>query len=162
MRRSSRGNGSLLCVLVLLSQVVGCSRLDSRLSGPDDPKKRLNEYISKSFSVRQIQDRNQLADYLTGDARNRLHAWSDEQFKEAFIDSRRQFIKLAFREVKPTSGTEVSITYELTYLEQGRGSEAKVTNRKLAQMVKEQGKWVIKEVRNIKELIEYRNEMSLP
>jgi len=130
--------------------------------GADDPKKRLTEYISKSFAVKGAEDRKGLAEYLAGDARTRMTDWSDEQFRQAFIDSKRQFIKLAFREIKTLSPKEMNITYELTYLDQGKGHDAKVTNKKLCQMSLEKGKWFITDVRNIKELVEYRNEMSLP
>jgi hypothetical protein len=148
-----------LVVTASLLLAASCTRSGQ---APDDPKRRLTEYISHSFAVKDAGDRARLADYLTGDARARLTSWSDEQFRQAFIESRRQFIKLAFREVKPLSPTSVNITYELTYLDQGKGRDAKVTNKKLCQMTFDKGKWLISDVRNIKELVEYRNEMSLP
>ena len=130
--------------------------------GMEDPKRRLNDYISQSFAVRGPEDRKQLTSFLTGEAKTRLDAWSDDQFRHAFMDAKRQFIKFSPKEVKPISAHEVSITYELSYTDQGRGHDAKVTHRKLARLVQEQGKWLISEVSNIKELVEYRNEMSLP
>lgn len=155
----SKGLVRFALILVAAGAFFGCTRQSDL---PDDPKRRLSEYISRSFSVKDLNDRQALAGYLSGDARNRLAAWSDEQFREAFIVSKRQFVKLTFREVKPVSQKEVNITYELTYMDQGRGRDAKVTNKKLCQMILDQGKWLISDVRNIKELVEYRNEMSLP
>jgi hypothetical protein len=133
----------------------------------DDPKHRLNEYISQSFAIKGAADRAVLAGYLTGEAKSRIQSWSDEQFRQAFMDAKRQFVKLAFKEEKTVSPTEMGITYELTYQTnyadaQGKSHDAKVTNMKLAQMVRENGKWLISDVRNIKELVEYKNEMSLP
>ena len=130
--------------------------------GANDPKKRLTEYISRTFSIKTTDDRKDLADFLSGEAKVRLSAWSDEQFRQAFIDSKRQFIKLAFQEVKTQAPKEVDITYELVFLDQGKDHDAKVTNKKLASLVQENGRWFISDVRNIKELVEYRNEMSLP
>ena len=146
---------------VALGVVLAAAGCNGARQSPDDPKHRLNEYISKSFGVKGVDDRNALASFLTGQAKIRLYAWSDEQFRQAFVDSKRQFIKLVFTETKPVSADEVSITYELSYIDQGRGHDAKVTNRKLAQMVRENGKWMIRDVSNIKEMVEYRNEMSL-
>ncbi|MCM2322305.1 MAG: hypothetical protein NDJ90_03480 [Oligoflexia bacterium] len=146
-------------LVALISGLGACAR---QSTGPDDPKKRLNEYISQSFSVKSAEDRAELTNYLTGQAKVRLTAWSDEQFRQAFIDSKRQFVKLVFTEVKQVSPTESNITYELTYIDQSRGNDAKVTNKKLCQMVKENGRWLVREVTNIKELVEYKNEMSLP
>ena len=100
--------------------------------------------------------------YLTGEAKARLSAWSEDQFRQAFIDSKRQFLKLAFKEAKKINPDEMDITYEISYLDKARGSNVRVTNKKMGQLVYEQGKWMIKDVHNIKELIEYQNEMSLP
>ncbi len=147
----------LMAVSMLLA-----SACTPRSETSNDPKKRLTEYISRSFSVRNVQDRAELLSYLTGNAKTRLNAWSDDQFREAFIDSKRQFIKLSIPETKIVTPAEANITYELTYLDQSKGKDAKVMNKKLCSMVQEKGVWVISEVRNIKELIEYRNEMSLP
>lgn len=135
----------------------GCS---PRGQGADDPKRRLTDYVQKTFNVKDVQDRETLAGYMIGDARSRLSSWSDEQFRQAFIDARRTFVRLLVSEIKSVSGKEVNITYELTYLDQNRGKDAKVTNKKLAQMVQDNGKWFISEVRNIKETVEYRNEMT--
>jgi hypothetical protein len=146
-------------MVLAVSALSGCK---SRMETAGDPKAQLRDYISASFNVRESEDRGKLMPFLTGSAKTRLAAWSDDQFRQAFIDSKRQFIKLTFREVKPISPKEVNITYELTYLDQGKGHDAKVTNKKLCQMMNDQGRWLINEVKNLKELVEYRNEMSLP
>ncbi len=148
--------------IVLLLGLVFSLGACSKKSGGDDPKERLRDYISKSFSIRSPADRDELVSYLVGDAKIRLAAWSEEQFLQAFVDSKREFVKLAFKEVEKRSPQEVAITYELTYLDQSRGTDAKVTHKKLAQMVQREGRWYIAEVRNIKELVEFRNEMSIP
>jgi hypothetical protein len=151
-------------LLLLFALNTACTR---KPEGSDDPKHRLNEYISESFAVRGPQDRARLSAYLEGEAKSRLDSWSDEQFRQAFVDAKRKFVKLAFKEAKAVSDQEVGITYELTYLTgtqdaQGKAHDAKVTNRKLAQMIRRGDQWYISEVRNIKELVEYQNELSLP
>jgi hypothetical protein len=147
-----------------MSLAAACT---AKQSTTDDPKGRLNAYISQTFAVKGPQDRLQLAGYLTGQAKVRMENWSDEQFRVAFLDSKRQFVKLAFKELKSVSDSEVGITYELTYQNkytdpQGKSHDAKITNRKFAQMIRQNGQWFISEVRNIKELVEYKDEMSLP
>jgi len=134
----------------------------SQRSSSIDPKSRLQDYISQSFSVSDVRDRDGLSKFLTGPAKTRLAAWSDEQFRDAFLQNKRQFIKLVFSEVRNLSPKEVNITYELTYLDQSKGHDAKVTHKKSAQLVRDQEQWMISEVRNMKELIEYKNEMALP
>lgn len=149
----------LLCSFILIFS-THCTQ--KKPSGSDDPKKRLTEYISKSFSISNIKDREALASYLTGNAKQRLAAWSDDQFRQAFIDSKRQFVKLVFREVKNISPTSVHITYELTYTDQSKGGGTKITNKKLCHLISDHGPWLITEVQNIKELVEYSNELALP
>lgn len=127
-----------------------------------DPKERLRDYISLSFAVSNLADRDRLAEFLGGQAKTRLLAWSDEQFLQAFVDQKRQFIKLLVKEIEKRTESQIAVTYELTYMNQKEGKDAKVTNKKLAQMELRDGKWVIVEVQNLKELIEYKNEMSLP
>lgn len=146
---------TLLIVLVLGSS---CSK---KTAGDNDPKQRLTDYISTSFSVRDTSDRNKLTGYLTGGAKNRLVSWSDEQFRLAFVDSKREFVKLAIREVKPVNANRTDVTYELTYTDQGRGPDARVTTKRMCEMSFEDGKWMIREVKNIKELIEYKNEITI-
>lgn len=149
----------ILVAILGLAMLGGCS--SSRRTA-NDPQAFLQDYISQSFAVNQVRDRDVLIRYLTGAAKTRLAAWSDEQFVEAFISSRRQFVKLVFSEVKTQNPKEVAITYELTYLDQSKGHDAKVTHKKFAQLVRSDEKWLISEVKNLKELIEYKNEMSLP
>jgi hypothetical protein len=132
-----------------------------------DPKKRLTAYISKSFSIKDVEERKELMAYLSGDVKTRLERWSDEQFREAFLELKREFLKLSFKEVKLISPSEAEITYEVSFIEQGNAKnsgkhEAKITNKKLCRMIMEKGQWYISEVRNIKELVEYKDELSLP
>ncbi len=137
-----------------------------------DPRQRVTDYISKTFAVREESDRQGLLDQLTGDARYRLAAWSDEQFRAAFIESRRTFVRLQFQEVKQVSEERYDVTYDLTYMDGGRPSQAaesspkehiaKVTQRKICLVSRDHGKWLINDVKSVKELVEYQGEMSLP
>lgn len=145
--------------LATLAILPACEKQSQNSS---DPKARLTEYISKSFGAKSLEDKKELITYLTGEAKVRLDSWSEDQFRQAFIDSRRQFLKLAFKEEKKVSPIETDITYEISYLDKARGNNVKVTNKKMSQMVLEQGHWMVRDVHNIKELIEYQGEMSLP
>lgn len=144
---------------VLLLCVAACT---SNAPSTHDSKSRLSDYIAKTFAIRSVEDKAVLITYLSGDAKSRLSAWSDEQFREAFIDRKRKFVRLYIADFKTISPTENSITYELTYEDSSAGKETKVTQKKVAQLVNEGGAWYIKEVRSVKELLEYQNEMSLP
>lgn len=148
-------------ILIWVSIMVALAGCTGGQEKAADPKKRLNEYISRSFSVKSVQEREELMGYLTGQAKTRLAAWSEDQFRQAFMDSKRTFVRLAFTEVKSRGPAEVDIGYELSYIDQARGLDAKVTNKKLCQMVQENGRWYIRDVRNIKELVEYKEGMDI-
>ncbi len=151
--------GTLTVVVLSAFFGVSCQKRDLQI---EDPKSRLTEYISVSFAVKGLDDRKNLLQYLTGEAKQRLEAWSDDQFRQAFIETRRQFVKLSFKEIKPINKALVNVVYELTYIDQSKGKEVRVTNRKFCEVVDEKGSWLISSVKNLKELIEYKNEMSLP
>lgn len=159
MRKTKR---TITLTAVLTGMMLASAACNLKPKNDGDPKGVITGYISRSFSVKSAGDRTELLSYLTNEAKARLSAWSDDQFREAFVESKRQFGKLVFTEMKNVSPSEMSVTYELTYTDQAKGHGAKVTQKKLAQMVQNGGKWYIADVKNIKELVEYKNEMSLP
>ena len=126
------------------------------------PAKVLDSYIQISFHATGIQDKKRMEELLTGDTKNRLVSWSDEQFTKAFMESKKKFTTLKMLETKKVSETEVALTYELSYQEGPDDKTAQITQRKLATIVQEDGGWKIKEVRSIRESIEYLKELSLP
>jgi len=145
-----------------LAVVELCSGCTGGAGGPQPPRKRLEGYISKSFAVSGAGDRAALSDFLTGEAKNRLEAWSEEEFKKNFVDNKRKFHDLKIVKVKPVSDTETTVEYELTYFDQNGQFESKVSNRKLAEMTLDGAQWKIREVRNIHELVEFKDALSLP
>jgi len=126
------------------------------------PQDRLSEYISLSFNVKDDSGFRDLLGYLTGDAKARLGSWSEDQFYEVFVNSKRKFERLILKSVKKISETEVNITYELHFSEMRKGKTVNIKNRKLCRMVFENKKWLIKEVMNIKELVEFENSLTVP
>ncbi|MFZ9596730.1 MAG: hypothetical protein ACO3A2_11735 [Bdellovibrionia bacterium] len=143
---------------------LACTRSSSVPVGPKDV---LTEYVSRSFSVHVPEDKLKLAELLTGEVKDRLASWSDDQFRAAFIDSKREFIQLSFRGSESISPSEVQVTYELVYLDRsknkrGEDREIKVTDRKLCRMLLVDQKWFIADVKNIHEFLEFKNELSLP
>lgn len=146
--------------------VVGCSN-GPVVKGPESKaaSDRLQSYISKSFSVKRVADKRTLLEDLTGNARLRLEAWSDDQFEKAFLNAKREFLKLEFKEIKAITPQETAITYEVSYRQKNadpRSSENILTHRKISTLVNEAGQWRIRDVKNIKELVTLNDEMTLP
>ena len=126
------------------------------------PPKVLDSYIQTSFNATGIQDKKKMEELLTGDTKNRLVSWSDEQFLKAFVETKKKFLGLKVLENKKVNDQEVALTYELSYEEGSADKAAQVTQRKLCSVVQIEGAWKIKEVRSIRESIEYLKELSLP
>lgn len=150
-------------LILLLSWVfIGVACTTGKTPSQEDAKSRLSNYISKTFQVQKIEDRTTLESFLTGEAKQRMVSWDDEQFLRAFLDSKRKFEKLAFKEVQRINDQEVAITYELTYLDKNAKKDIRMTNKKMAYLTRENDVWYIKDVKNIKLLVEYQDEMTLP
>ena len=126
------------------------------------PAKVLENYIQTSFHAKTLDDKRHMEELLTGDTKNRLVSWSDDQFNKAFVDAKKKFQSLKILETKKISDQEVALTYELSYQDGPEDKTAEVTQRKMSTIVQENGAWKIKEVRSIRESIEYLKEFSLP
>jgi hypothetical protein len=149
--------------LFFLFLMLGCTRDQATRI----PQAQLEAYIAKSFAVRSLADRSVLASYLTSRVKERLEAWSDAQFEEVFVGSKRELLRLLIKEVKKISPEELEITYELSFLEHRKRNEeqlqeARIINKKLCRMLFQDGKWLIADVKSLKELIEYDGGMALP
>jgi hypothetical protein len=126
------------------------------------PTKVLESYIQISFNAKGLEDKHKMEELLTGDTRSRLVSWSDEQFEKAFVESDKKFQNLKVLENKKVNDDEVAVTYELSYHEGPKDKLALVTQRKMATIVQQDSAWRIKEVRSLRESIEYLKEFSLP
>jgi hypothetical protein len=137
------------------------------------PQARLTEYVSRTFAIRTPEDRSKLVELMTGKVKERMLAWSREEFKAFFLDRQREMLKFLIKDVKEISPTETQVTYELIFTEKAkaisepgvltdRWIESKITHRRLAQLVLEGGQWFIADVRNVRELIEFKGEMAIP
>ena len=145
-------------VLLFTLGLPGC------VKAPDEstPVRVLEQYVQTSFHASGVQDKKVMEGLLTGDTRARLEAWSEEQFKNTFIDNRKTFKELKILENRKVSPAEVILVYELSYQQGPKDKEVRITQRKLGTLIKETQDWKIKEVRNIRESIEYLEELSLP
>ncbi|MCM0604715.1 MAG: hypothetical protein KA715_01355 [Xanthomonadaceae bacterium] len=148
-----------LVISLLIIIVAGCTSKSTHIG---DPKMVLKEYIQKSFSIKNINERKELEKFLVGEAKTRMSAWSEAQFYRAFVEVKREFGSLLFRETQEINANELNVVYELSYVDQNRGHDAKVTQKKMATLINRDGHWLIESVRNLKETVEFRNELALP
>lgn len=142
------------CLLAVV--VFGCTQNTQK----DSPQKTLSEYVARSFAIKSLEDKAKLLELTTGEVKTTLEKLDENSFRHYFIDGKKQFIALKVRDERKLDAERYSITYELTYVNDSSESKDKVTNKKHALFVSQNGKWVISEVRNLKTFIEHQNEMS--
>ncbi len=145
--------------LLMLAMLIGCTG-SNKLKEPRDT---LAEYVSRSMVIKVAEDRDKLADLVTGQAKDSLSKMTPEQFQEHFIDTTRVFLGLKVRDERPINENKYSVTYELSYKSKtSTGSEDLVTLKKHALLEKStDGRWLISEVQNLKTNIEHQNEITL-
>jgi len=150
--------------LVFMFSLLLSAGLLSCTEKADDqtPAKTLESYIQASFDVKGVEDKIKMLNLLTGDTKQRLSVWSDEQFLKAFVETKKKFGSLKILENKKVNDQEVALTYELSFREGEKEKLAQITQRKLCTLVFLDGGWKIKEVRSQRESIEYLQELSLP
>ena len=145
-------------MIVVLFLGSACTRDDQNKS----PIKVLEKYIEISFNAKSVEDKRKMEELLTGDTKTRLASWSDEQFIRAFVETKRKFQSIKVLENKKVNGDETAVTYELSFQEGENEKKVQISQRKLCVIVTEGDVSKIKEVRSIRESIEYLKELSLP
>lgn len=149
---------SVLLVMGVLF-LTSCTRT---AEGPKGSEEVLSAYISRTFNVEQVTDRNLLLELTTDRLREALAALSDEAFKKRYLGVERRFLKLRILNQQTISEEEHQITFELAFMEKQKGYEAKITQKQLAILKQKSGTWLISEVRGMKELVEYDEGLNIP
>ena len=157
MNRPSRSHFTWLGVVCAMAFAACSDHL-----ADSTPAKVLESYIQTSFNVKGPEDKKKMEELLTGDTKTRLSSWSDEQFMKAFVESKKKFQSLKILDSKKVSDNEYALTYELSYREGPEDKASEITQRKLCTIVQTEGnQWRIKEVRSIRESIEYLKDFNL-
>lgn len=148
-----------------LASVMACT--GGNKGGAETPQRVLSEYVSRSFAVKAPVEKSKLLELTTGEVKKAIEQLDEAAFRSYFIDSKRDFLGLKVKDERKVGDGQYSITYELSYMSRGlpvatsaEPSVDRVTNKKHALFVNQDGKWLISEVKNLKTLIEHQNEMS--
>jgi len=143
--------------IAALTLVSGC-HFGKKEEG--SPQRILSDYVSRSFAVKDFGEKSRLVELTTGEVKEILDRLDEAAFKETFVDSRREFVHLKIKDERQLEPGKYSITYELAYVTKCDENVDKVTNKKHAVFVNEEGKWRISSVQNLKTFIEHQNEIS--
>jgi hypothetical protein len=144
----------------------------------ESPQKTLSEYVSRTFGLKSPADLAPLKGLTTGTARQDLDKLekNEDLFHKTFVDEKNEFVSLKIRDERNLADGRVSVTYEITYVnrnpeakvEDADGNEQvkaaasdKITVKKHAIFVLENGKWLVSEVQNLKTFVDHGDEEKI-
>lgn len=125
------------------------------------PQETLSEYVSRSFGVTAPSDKAKLTELATGQVKEALEGLNDEDFKRNFVDTKRELVALKIKDERKLADGRFSITYEIAYVNKSSESQDKLTSKKHAIFVNENGKWLVAEVQNLKTVMEHQTELEV-
>jgi len=125
------------------------------------PQETLSEYVSRSFGVATQNDKAKLAELATGQVKAALDSLNDEEFKKNFVDTKRELVALKIKDERKLADGRYSITYEIAYINKSSENKDKLTSKKHAIFVNENGKWLVSEVQNLKTVMEHQTELEV-
>ncbi len=149
---------AIITLLLALLISTGCTK---KTNSGKEPQDILAEYVSLTFSIGAVSDKEKLLNLTANEVKESLSKINDLEFKRIFIDSKRTFNSLKLIDKRQISDDKISFTYELAYTDKSQEKEAKVTNKKICNIIKVDGSWKISEVQNIKTFIENTEGLSL-
>lgn len=119
----------------------------------------LSAFVKERFEG--ALDRNEMADYLSGQMQESILAMEEEEF-EKFSDLSK--LKKKRFEITHSNCSEAKcfITYIVSYDQHGDSSkEYRVDNKKIAEMMKEENSWKIENVTNVKTYIDSEKALEI-
>lgn len=149
---------AFITTLAFVLVLSGCEKKIENIG----PEQTLNQYVNMAFAVKQPTDRIKLKELLAGQASSSLSGMDDEHFMAQFLRPKRKLLKIVILENKKLSENEVSVTYETVFVDDLSSNQVRTTQKKIALLKKLESGWKIAEFRNVKELLEYQNEISFP
>lgn len=126
----------------------------------DSPNNSLREYVSRTFAIDNVEDRDRLIELTTGNVKEILLSMDEEDFRKNFLEEKKAFVGMKIKDERELNPGRYSITYELTYTNKTNSTSATVLTKKHAIFEKIEDRWLISEVQNLKTVIEHENEMS--
>ena len=134
-----------------LVMVTGCTKMCSSGRSNMSPEQVVEGYLDKALNMKEVSERDQLADYTTGNLKAAIESASSETIKAAYIDRSYKLENYSVIERRDRTPRETEITFRLTYrdLVPATKSETEapsVTTENTVVLIKESGAWLIRDV----------------
>jgi hypothetical protein len=145
--------------------VVACvpSCQDSKVASPEE---RLHKYISTAVNITVLDQKQELAELTSGSLKESILNATESVFKKAYLEKRYEFKSFEIvNRVEVAGKKQVALDYKMVYRSwiagevQERAPLQEIVNR--ANMIYENGQWVISRVENLNQSLEWEVGMSL-
>lgn len=143
-----------------LVMVTGCTKMCSSGRSNMSPEQVVEGYLDKALNMKEISERDQLADYTTGNLKAAIESASPETIKSAYIDRTYKLKNYSVIERRDRTPRETEITFRLTYQDLVPATKAEteapeVTTENTVVLIKESGAWLIRDVVGNKTSIDF-------
>jgi hypothetical protein len=124
------------------------------------PEQVVESYLDKALNMKDVSERDQLADFTTGNLKAAIESASPEAIKSAYIDRTYKLENYSVIERRDRTPRETEITFRLTYKDLVPATKAEneapsVTTENTVALIKESGTWLIRDVVGNKTSIDF-------
>lgn len=151
---------SRIAMFVALVVLASCTRTCGTKRKDMTPEQVVEAYLDISLNMKDPSERERLVELTTGNLKSAIQQATDETLTEAFIQRRYKIEAYSVVERRDRTPRETEITFSLTYSDLGKGEtqaqEApKVTTENTVAVVRENKRWVMRDVIGKKTTIDF-------
>lgn len=141
--------------------LVGCTSMCSGSRKDMTAEEVVEAYLDIALNLTDVEQREYLLEYTTGNLRNAIEEASDEIIKTAYVQRKYTLNRYTVVERRDRTPRETEITFELEYLDFGvdpnltADTAPKVVTENTVSVIKEKGAWYIRDVLGNKTSIDF-------
>lgn len=138
------------CILLFLA-VSACTPMCQKRHEDMSSEEVLKKYLDIAFNMNNLNQKDELLNYTTGELKSALAGADSETIKAAYLDKKFQLLSFAIVQREDFTPRESKITYLLKFRETTTNppdfSQAPlITNENTVTMIREDNKWLINQV----------------
>jgi hypothetical protein len=125
------------------------------------PEQVVEAYLDIALNMTDVDQRDLLLEYTTGNLRESIEQASDEVIKEAYVDRKYELENYSVVERRDRTPRETEITFQIEFKDLGTAEESdpatapKVTTENTVSVVKKDQIWLIRDVLGNKTSIDF-------
>lgn len=143
--------------------LVGCTRSCGNERQAMAPEKVVESYLNKALNMKQVSEKEDLAQFTTGRLKDAINAASDETITNAYIRRHYDIESYSVIERRDRTPRETEITFRLKYKDLGVADQRPtdtsaapmVQTENTVALIKEKGAWYIRDVVGAKTSIDF-------